>query len=109
MRRPVHLALIVALLLPAGVALADEGPSRRIQRLMASADGASEETAYKVRSVREEYELLAALGLRMSSQSLVVGERNRAYDLIEARDVRTGETRRIWFNISSFYGRGLGF
>ena len=80
----------------------DQAPvtSKHIAKILAAADGASENSAYKVNSVHEEYEILAALRLSPKVQSLVV--KQKPYDVIEAAD-ETGATRKIWFDISSFY------
>lgn len=75
--------------------------SKDVEKALSRADGESDRTAYKVKSVEEEYEILAALGLRPGSQSLVVGK--KPYDVIQASDPRTGATRQVWFDISSFY------
>jgi Domain of unknown function (DUF4919) len=75
-------------------------PSKHIAKIMAGADGSSPETAYKVSSVRDEYEIVAALGLDVKSQALVL--RGKAYDVLEVTDAH-GAARRIWFDINSFY------
>ena len=77
-------------------------PSDHIAKIMARADGASPETAYKVASVRDEYEIVAALGLTVKSQALVMRGK-KAYDLLEVADPRDGSPRRLWFDINSFY------
>ncbi|MBB5986029.1 DUF4919 domain-containing protein [Sphingobium lignivorans] len=105
--RLVSAALVVSLIaLPATNAGARS--EERIAKLIASTDGASQETAYKVRSVSEEYAVLKALHLEARSQSLMTPKRGKAYDVIEAVDPATGETRSIWFDISAFFGRGFG-
>jgi len=76
-------------------------PSKHIAKIMAKGDGLSEQTAYRVGSVREEYEIIAALGLTSNGQALVV--RKKPYDVLDAKDPRTGATRQLWFDISSFY------
>jgi hypothetical protein len=75
--------------------------SKHIEEILSRGDGATKQTAYKVKSVREEYEILAALGLTPGTQSLVVDK--KPYDVIEVTDPRTGANREIWFDISSFY------
>jgi hypothetical protein len=75
-------------------------PSKHVAKIMAGADGSSPETAYKVSSVRDEYEIVAALGLEVKSQALVL--RGKAYDVLEVTDAH-GAVRRIWFDINSFY------
>lgn len=78
--------------------------ARRIADLIASTAGAAAESAFRVRSIREEYEILGALGLCPEMQSLMQHGRY-SYDMLRARDPRTGATREFWFDISSFYGR----
>jgi hypothetical protein len=76
---------------------------KRIAKVVAKGDGKTQETAYKVRSVAEEYLILDYLGLAPQAQALVAGK--KTFDRIEAKDPRTGTTHTIWFDISSFYGR----
>jgi hypothetical protein len=76
---------------------------RRIAAMIAATNGASAETAFHVRSIREEYEILGALGLCPEMQSLIEQGRH-PYDMLSARDPRTGAARDLWFDISSFYG-----
>jgi hypothetical protein len=76
-------------------------PSKHIAKIMARADGASPETAYRVSSVRDEYEIVRSLGLEVRSQSLV--HRKKMYDVLEVADPRDGSVRQLWFDISRFY------
>jgi hypothetical protein len=76
---------------------------RRIASMIAATSGASAQTAFHVRSIREEYEILGALGLCPEEQSLVE-QGGRPYDRLSARDPQTGAARALWFDISSFYG-----
>ena len=73
---------------------------KNIAKVLSRGDGASEQTAYKVRSVQEEYQVLHALNLTPGKQSLVL--KKKAYDVIEATDERTGVMHEVWFDISSF-------
>jgi hypothetical protein len=75
-------------------------PSAHIAKIMAKGDGRSPETAWKVGSVREEYEIVAALGLTVKSQSLIGGK--KPYDRLEVADAH-GNLLRLWFDISAFY------
>ena len=75
----------------------------RIAALIASASGATAERAISVRNVPEEYEILGALGLCVQMQALIV-QGGKHYDLLTAIDPRTGATRELWFDISSFFG-----
>lgn len=70
---------------------------KRIVKIMGKGDGVSKGTAYRVSSVKQEYEILAALGLEPVSQALVVD--GKTYDLLTARDPRTGAEREVWFQI----------
>ena len=78
-------------------------PSRRIAQLLASATGASAATAYRVRNIGEEYQILDALGLCPQMQALVMPN-NHPYDVLTGVDPRTGTTRDLWFDIASFFG-----
>ncbi|MGN6850241.1 MAG: DUF4919 domain-containing protein [Sphingomicrobium sp.] len=95
----IGLALVIS---GAPVSAADQPAaiSKHIAKILAATDGATEQTAYKVSSVHEEYEIVAALKLTPKIQSLVV--KKKPFDVIEAAD-ETGATRKIWFDISSFY------
>jgi hypothetical protein len=78
-------------------------PSRRIAQLLASATGASAATAYRVRNIGEEYQILDALGLCPQMQALTMPN-NHPYDVLTGVDPRTGESRDLWFDIASFFG-----
>jgi hypothetical protein len=84
-------------------AAAAEGPapSKHVAKIMARADGASPETAYRVSSIRDEYEIVRALGFQVKSQALVV--RKKPYDMLTVVDPKDGSTREIWFDIGKFY------
>ena len=92
--------VLVCSAVPSSAAEQNSGPSKHIAKVLAANDGTTEQTAYKVRSVKDEYEVLAALKLTPKVQSLVM--KKKPYDLIEAAD-ETGATRKVWFDISSFY------
>lgn len=64
-------AVLLAVLLATPLA-AREAPSRAIQKILAKGDGLSPATAFRVSSVRDEYQVAAALRLTVSSQALVV-------------------------------------
>jgi hypothetical protein len=76
---------------------------RRIAGMIAATRGASAETALHVRSIREEYEILGALGLCPEIQSLTE-QGGHPCDMLNARDPQTGTARELWFDISSFFG-----
>jgi hypothetical protein len=104
LRRFAALALALVATAAAAAAAAPPGvaPSKHIAKIMAHADGASAETAYKVGSIREEYEIVRALGLEVESQALVEAKK-KPYDVLTVRDPRGGGTRALWFAIGSFY------
>jgi hypothetical protein len=93
-------ALALALSPASAPADAPPPPSEHIAKIMAKGDGRSPETAWKVGSVREEYEIVRALGLTVRSQSLIGGK--KPYDMLEVADAR-GNVLRLWFDISAFY------
>ena len=96
---------------PATVPTAAPLPSdlpKGIAKILAKADGSTPENAIKVRSVGQEYEIIRALGYRPGSQALVT-DKGKAYDRLTVTHAQTGEQREFWFDISSFYGRILGF
>jgi hypothetical protein len=85
---------------PAAGDAASPAPSAYLAKIMAKGDGRSPETAWKVGSVREEYEIVRALGLTVKSQSLIGGK--KPYDMLEVADAR-GNVLKLWFDISAFY------
>lgn len=98
-----RIALAVALLLWSTTGHAEPAQAdvpKRIAKIMARGDGLTPETAFKVSSVRDEYEIVNALGLQRSAQSLVIEK--RPYDVIEATD-REGKVHKLWFDISRFF------
>lgn len=97
----VPLSAVLALVLTAPANPPPPPPSSHIVKVMAKGDGASAETAYKVSSVKDEYEIVRVLGLEVKSQSLVV--RKKPYDVLEVVDPRDGRSRELWFDIGSFY------
>jgi hypothetical protein len=92
--------LLIGATSAAGAGDPPAGTSKHIAKILAAADGATEQSAYKVSSVHDEYQIIAALRLTPKVQSLVI--KKKPYDVIEAAD-ETGATRKIWFDISSFY------
>lgn len=73
----------------------------KLAKIYATGDGKSARTAFKVGSIAEEYQLLRALGLRLETQSLVT--QDKPYDRMAVIDIRTGERRDVWFDVSSFF------
>lgn len=97
------LAVVLALSLPlTPLAAKRQGTD---QRDPAKA-GATRDTAIRVQSVDEEYRLLRKMGLTPNQQSLVVGDDGKPYDVIDCVDA-TGVARQMWFDISSFFGKGF--
>jgi hypothetical protein len=78
--------------------------SKRLLNILAKGDGQSPATAYKVRNVDEEYEILLVLGLEHKKQSLVTAGK-KFYDCFTINDPKTGKEREVWFDISSFFGQ----
>ena len=74
--------------------------SKHIQKIISKRDGLSPSTAFKVSSVRDEYQIADALNLKVLSQTLVF--QKKPFDMFKAQNA-AGETREIWFDISSFY------
>ncbi len=73
---------------------------RSIAKLLSRYDGQAAATAYKVRNVRQEYQILAAIGMSPERQRLVM--QGGTFDVITAVHPQTGARRDIWFRISSF-------
>ena len=76
---------------------------KRLVKIMAKRDGRSCANGYKVRNIREEYQILAVLELQPRTQSLVTGK--KPCDLQTAFDPKTGQEREVWFDISAFFYR----
>lgn len=79
---------------------------KSVAKLLSKADGRTQATAIKVRSVRQEYEVIGALGYQRGRQSLVMKD-GKTYDVLAVTHTVTGVTREFWFDISSFYGFGF--
>ena len=102
-----YLAAALLLLVQPGLALAKDRQADRIASLIAATDGATKETAFKVKSVDEEYQILRALHCRPGVQSLIIGDDNHPYDMLEVT-APDGAKRQLWFDIKSFFGHELG-
>lgn len=101
MTKLLALVALVALVANAQPIAATTNLSAHIAKIISRTDGKTQESAYKVASVHDEYEVLKALGLTSKSQALVV--KNKPYDVLTAVDPATGSERTVWFDISSFY------
>jgi hypothetical protein len=69
-----------------------------LDSIMHSGDGKSEETAFQVIEVHEEYVILRYVGLMPSKQSLST-KGGHSYDVMEAVDAKTQEKITLYFNI----------
>src|SRR5690606_34167972 len=69
--------------------------------ILASGDGKTPKTAYKVISIPEEYMTLWRLGLVVEEQSLVESD-GRQYDAMRVKHRKTGEESVIYFDIQVF-------
>ena len=95
------IALQVSAATPQSALVPLSKPTDRIAAILRKGDGKAESTAYKVKSVDEEYEILRVFGLKPAMQSLVTGKNKKPYDVLDATDPRTGETFSLWFDISA--------
>lgn len=98
--RTMRLALLLTLLIATPGGAETLPVSKHIQKIMTKADGLTPKTAFKVSSVKDEYQIVVALGVTVQSQSLVL--QKRAYDMLTVVS-KSGETRELWFDISRFY------
>ena len=99
--------LFAALLLAVPTNVVAKDKSDRIEKLVASTDGATKATAYKVKSVGEEYEILRALHLQSDEQALIMGDDGHPYDRLTVTG-EDGTKRELWFDIKSFFGKEFG-
>jgi len=103
------LALLFAAPVAAPVwAPAQQVSSGRIAKILKTGDGKTQETAYQVKSVGEEYQVIRSLGLQPKEQALIINGK-KSYDLMTVIDPKTGEKIEIWFDISSFFGKEFDF
>ena len=70
-----------------------------INSILASGDGKSEETAYIVINIDEEYMILRALSLQLQMQSLHHKNGN-SFDVMKVDNPESGESTEIYFNIT---------
>jgi hypothetical protein len=101
------IAVQVAAAVPVTPLVPVSEPSGRIAKVLAKDDGRTQKTAYRVKNVDEEYEILRVFGLQPGVQSLVGGDNGKMYDMLEAKNPKTGETVQLWFDITSFFGAGF--
>jgi len=69
-----------------------------VKSITDSGDGKTAKTAYVVISTHEEYVVLSIRGLRPGKQSLLHHD-GHSYDLLEAKDSKTNETVKVYFNV----------
>jgi hypothetical protein len=80
-----------------------------IAKELASGDGRSQATAYVIHEdneaagVDKEYQILAYLGLRPKSQSLI--DEDKINDALTLIDPNTGSESNVWFDIGKFFGK----
>lgn len=98
--RTMRLALLLTLLIATPGGAETLPVAKHIQKIMTKADGLTPKTAFKVSSVKDEYQIVVALGVTVQSQSLVL--QKRAYDVLTVVS-KSGETRELWFDINRFY------
>jgi len=100
-------ALQVAVAQPPPALVPIVEPSGRVAKIFKTGDGRTKATAYKVKSVGEEYQILRTFGLVPGIQGLITDNDGKAYDMLTAKNPKTGETVELWFDISSFFGKGF--
>lgn len=74
-----------------------------IRTIMTSGDGESEETAYVVIKVSDEYTLLDAFGLDFEKQALV-GKKGKYYDKMTVSSEKKGKED-VYFDVNLFFGK----
>ncbi|HEU0122437.1 MAG TPA: DUF4919 domain-containing protein [Bryobacteraceae bacterium] len=73
-----------------------------LRSILQAGDGKTKETAFEVIGTHEEHLTLSVMGLQFGGQSLIPGKPH-SYDVIEAKNPKTGETVRVYFQIDAFY------
>lgn len=68
-------------------------------------DGKSEETAYTVVLISEEYALLNTLGYQVTSQALSTGKDGSFFDVFEVIEAKSGSSLTIYFDITMPFSR----
>jgi uncharacterized UPF0160 family protein len=76
-----------------------------LKSIVDSGDGKTEDTAFVVISVDEEYVVLRQMGIFPGDQSLKHGK-NGWYDVLESK--KDGQDVTLYFNITKFYGKEFG-
>jgi|ERR1044072_5662272 hypothetical protein len=76
-----------------------------LQAILDSGDGKTAKTAYKVHSIREEYQVMRELGYQVSSQALIMDNQYGSLDRLSGRNA-DGKEASFYFAINSFFGGG---
>jgi hypothetical protein len=102
MKKGRGLALLLAgAMLPAlaGCLLPPDAPT-----VLASAGGTGPDDAWFVYSPDQQQEVLRLLGVEVRGRSIHMID-GTTYEVMTVEDVRSGERRVVWFNISRFFRR----
>ncbi|MCE7963192.1 MAG: DUF4919 domain-containing protein [Acidobacteria bacterium ACB1] len=70
--------------------------------LLKSGDGLTPKTAYRVHSIREEYQVMSALGYKVASQSLVFDKEYGVFDVLAGKN-EAGKDGSFYFNITDVW------
>ena len=76
-----------------------------LKAMLASGDGKTAKTAFKVHSIREEYIIMREIGYQVSTQALVFDKEYGSFDVLSGKD-KNGKTGSFYFDINSFFGGG---
>lgn len=71
--------------------------------IISTGDGRSAQTAFMVTKTSDEYNVIRAFRLRLTSQSLIM-ENNHNYDKMDLEENEHG-IEALWFNVDLFYGK----
>lgn len=87
---------------PATKAVVSVGPAAkmtpRLRAIMATNDGASPQTAYRITRLRDEYAIVNLRGGTPISQEVVT--EGGKFDVLTVRMAGTGEVRKFWFDLA---------
>ena len=76
-----------------------------IDSITGSGDGRSQDTAWRVIHIGEEYLVLSYLEYEVVDRLLVFGTDGRPFDVFRVKDAE-GKDRTVHFDVSLFYGKG---
>jgi hypothetical protein len=74
-----------------------------IDALLHSGDGKTQETAYRVLRIQEEYFIMDQLGFKVGGQALIAGK-TKVFDMLFGEDPKTKQRVERYFDITSFFG-----